>query len=122
MTDTVDSNAITASDHTCPFITSKDSIIPTLGARNIIGKIANKNLATSSTCSSLIIPVSKHKNMMTSPYTLAGTGSGMKWFSTSPMKLIVTITANCFKYFTIIPSLLTIYILLYPSIIYIFHK
>ena len=72
---------------------------PTPAGINITGMISMRNSAASLTCSSLIMCVPSAISMITSPYTLAGTGSGIRTCNASPIADISKIIQNCLTYF-----------------------
>ena len=71
------------------------SIRPAEAGINIRGIISIKNIEAPSTCSILTTFKTSNASIMTSPYMLAGMGSGKTAFNTSPKKLTNNMIRNC---------------------------
>ena len=71
-----------------------ESMSPTAAGMNITGMMAMRNVLVSRISVTFIHFIIKQMNSNTIPYILAGIGSGMKKWSSSPMKVKAIIMMN----------------------------
>lgn len=81
------------------FIDHVEKITPTEGAMNMIGIIFTKNCPVSFTWPIGMIPVLSATNINISPYTLAGMGSGRRYFTSSATNVTISIIQSWYIYF-----------------------
>ena len=84
--------------------TPQDSKSPAPAGINMTGIISIRKTAVSLTCSTFTRPDRSAININTKPYTLAGMGSGMSIWSSSPKNVMSKIMLNCLINFTSVPS------------------
>ena len=79
------------------FTAPQESISPTAAGMNITGIIWSRKLLAFFTAVTGRSFSSSHRNRITIPYMLAGTGRGSRMWKTSPQKEMDRIIPNCFR-------------------------